>query len=563
MVVASSAIVRRMNPRRSAVLRMWTAFLVSTVLFVPGVARVQNAPARSALDQLVLQAVEQIRQRYQRPLGTVAERRRDRVFVLLRQAPPAAGTRLEVVRSEAAAGSERIVARLEVLSTEAGLTECRQIERVARAQSEPGDIVRTPLGSVRLLVAPCIALADLPPEIPEVIGERIRVALLSSAFARVADDVQAERRAEAAYFSGAVGEFAARQRDVDEVLFPVLLVTPGKLVLNLEYVASERGRTTEIDVATVTQDDVLRAWLRAGRVMVASPPGFKRLPAQEQDWRVIGLGEASAGNLLVVESDSAFVLEFYHPGLRRRAAAAMGPRQRLRRAPWCTVIPSRVMEVVNPEIPAALCLLSDERRPQSLSWNPTSVDPLVIRPAPAGLEESLERLWSGLRPASRRQDARWWPAPGQQAQLLGACFADFDLDNRLDAAWSALDGGLQVKFASQRALRTFNGFGDVKTVHPARIAGGRPSLWLTDPVWRGSSDRLHLAQIIGDELQVQWSSEPFEGTLIALASLDLNADGLLDLVAAEDRPLGVRLHTFIAFTGDRGPSASTSTRGRP
>jgi len=562
MAIGPSAIVRNMNLRCSAVLRIWTALLVSAVVFAPSIVRAQGSTTRTALDQLVLQAVEQIRQRYQRPLGSIAERRRDRVFVLLRQAPPRAGARLEVVRSDAAAG-ERIVARLEVLSTEAGLTECRQVERIGRAQSEPGDVVRAPLGSVRLLVAPCIALADVPPEIPEVIGERIRVALLSNAFARVADDAQAERRAEAAYFSGAVGEFTARQRDVDEVLFPVLLTTPGKLVLNLEYVGAERGRTIEIDVATVAQDDVLRSWLRAGRVLVASPPGFKRLPAQEQSWHVVGLGEASAGNLLVVESDSVFVLEFYHPGLRRRAAVALGPRQRRRRAPWCTVISPRVLEGVSPELPAALYVLSDERRPQSMQFNPASIDPLAIRPAPAGLEDALERLWSGIRPAARRQDARWWPAPGQQAQSLGACFADFDMDGRLDAAWSALDGGLQVKFASQRAVRTFNGFGDVKAVHPARSAGGRPNLWLTDPAWHGAPDRLHVAQIAGDELQVQWSSEPFGGTLVALASLDLNADGLLDLVAAEDRPGGVRLHTFIAFAGERGHGSNADTSGRP
>jgi hypothetical protein len=545
--------------------RRCTITILTMLVFaasIPAIAPAQTPAPRTALDQLVQQAVEQIRLRYQRPLGSVAERRRDRVFVLLRQAPPAAGARLEVVRSETN-GGERVVARLEVLSTEAGLTECRQVERIARAQSQPGDIVRIPLGSTRLLIAPCIALADVPQEIPDVVGERIRVALLSATFARVKDDGEAERRAEAAYFAGTVGEFAARQRDADEVLFPVLLATPGKLVLNLEYVSAERGRTTEIDVASVAQDDILRAWLRAGRVRMASPPGFKRLPAQEQRWRVVGLAEASAGNLLVLEADSVFVLEFYHPGLRRRAAVALGPRQRARRAPWSTVIPPRVLEGVSPELPLALHVLSDERRPQAVQWSPASTEPLMIRPAPAPLEEALEKLWNGIRPTSRRQEARWWPAPGQSAQLIAPCFGDFDLDGRLDAAWSALDGGLQWKLASARGARSFNGFGDVKAVHPARSAGGRATLWLTDPVWHQDQDRLHAAQIVGDELQVQWTSEPFEGTLVALASLDLNADGLLDLVGAEERAAGVRLHTFIAYPGDRGRNPNPEASGRP
>jgi hypothetical protein len=226
-------------------------------------ARAQSA-GRGALDQLVQQAIEQVQERYTRPLGRVAERRRDRVFVLLHQLPPPAGTVLEVVRAAQTGGVARVVARIEVLSSEAGVTECVERERVGRAHAEDGDLVRRPLGATRILLAPCIALLELPPEIPEVIGERVHAGLATSSAVRLVDSPDAERRAEAAYWASAAGEFASRQSTVDDVLYPVLLQTPGKLVLNLEYYPVQRGRATDIDVASVALDDLLRAWLRAG-----------------------------------------------------------------------------------------------------------------------------------------------------------------------------------------------------------------------------------------------------------------------------------------------------------
>jgi hypothetical protein len=52
--------------------------------------------------------------------------------------------------------------------------------------------------------------------------------------------------------------------------------------------------------------------------------------------------------------------------------------------------------------------------------------------------------------------------------------------------------------------------------------GARPTLWLTDPVGAGEPDRLHRAELSGDDLQLVWSSDAYEGTIPALASLDLN-----------------------------------------
>src|SRR5262249_6357214 len=153
-----------------------------------------------------------------------------------------------------------------------------------------------------------------------------------------------------------------------------------------------------------------------------------------------------------------------------------------------------------------------------------------LNPPPSELEPALERLWTAIRAPARRPDSRWWPAPGQLATVMSPCFVDLDADGRLDALWSSADGLLQIKLASQRSVRSYPGFGDVKAAQAGRAATARPVVWLTDPVWHGEADRLHEAQL-NDELQVVWSSEPFTGTLAALASVDLNGDGAPDLVA--------------------------------
>ena len=524
-------------------------------------ARAQS-PTRGALDQIVQQAVAQVQERYSRSLGSVAERRRDRVFVLLRQLPPPAGTMLEVVREGANGGTPRVVARIEVLNTEAGVTECAERERVGRAHAEDGDTVRRPLGSARVLLAPCVPLLEIAPEIPEVIGERIRSGLATSTALRLVDSPETERRAEAAYWASAAGEFAARQSTVDEVLYPVLMQTPGKLVLNLEYYSVQRGRASDIDVASVALDDLMRAWLRAGHVRQGAPPGFRRLPPQTQTWRVTALGEAPGGDLVVLAADSVHVLRLQFPGLRVRYSAPLGPRARRRREPWSAMVSTRDLHAGGAALDAGagVVLLSDERRPMLLAWS-TGAGPEALpqlRPLAAEHEAALERLWTTMRSPARRPDSRWWPAPGQQASVIAPGFADLDGDAKLDAAWSGADGLLQVKLGGGRSARTFADFGDVKAVHAAR-GNTRGMLWLTDPVWRGEPDRLHATQLAVDELQIVWSSEPFEGTITAVASVDLNGDGAADLVVAEDQEGGTRVHAFLAFSG--GSSAPRTGSG--
>lgn len=548
-----------MRTASGAVGRCTTAFFLLVLVF-PFAAGAQSSET-TALDQLVDQAFDQIQGRYLRPLGSVAERRRDRVFVLLRQTPPAAGTLLDVVRPapEEPAG-ERVVARLEVLQTEAGITECRQRERVRRAQAERGDEVRMPAGSRRLLLAPCISLVDLASAIPEVIGEKLRGRLLTSPAMRLVDDTALARRAEAAYLSSAKSDLMERQHDVDDILYPVLLQTPEKLILNLEYFSLERGRTTDIDVATVVFDDLLRAWIRAGRTRSASPPGFKQLPAQLYSWRVLGLAEASSGNLLVIDPDSARVFDFYYPGLRQRSAVSLGPRSRRRREPAYSIVNGRQLESGRMSLTVNLHVLSEERRPLTLQWSPGRPElPLTARPAAADLEEELERLGSLGRPPTSKREARWWPAPGQARILWGPVFTDVDADGRTDVVWTSQEGLLNVRVASQRTVRSFAGFGDVKALCPA-TAKVPAILWLTDPVWHGAPDRLHAAHLQGENLELYWSSDAFEGTLLALATVDLNADGRVDLVTAESHAQGTRLHLYLALPGEPASESGRSMR---
>ncbi len=190
-----------------------------------------------ALEELVRDAKQQVAARYSRPLGQVVERRRGQVFVVVEGAPPATGTRLLASRPEkdAPGEPERLIATLEVQRAKGGFIECKEVERTSRRHAEKGDRVRLRRKPPRVLLAPCIALVDVPDVVPQVIGEWLRNAMLGRNDLELAADAELERQAEAAYWSGNVREFlAGMQAGVDEVLYPSLLQTPGKLVLNLE-----------------------------------------------------------------------------------------------------------------------------------------------------------------------------------------------------------------------------------------------------------------------------------------------------------------------------------------
>jgi hypothetical protein len=553
-----------MSTYRHAVRIRGTAFFICICLVATAAAA---DTGRSVADQLVQQASASVQERYQRSLGRVAERQRDRVFLTLRQLPPPPGTVLEVVRAAQGKQAERVVARLEVLHTEAGLTECREQARTGRSHAEAGDTVRRPVGTLRLLLAPCVSLVDLAPEITDVLGEKLRAELQHTTVADLVDDPATERRAQAAYVSNAASEFVSQQTNLDEVLFPVLLQTSGKMLLNLEYYSVERGRATDIDVVSAPLDDTMRAWLRAGQSRVDAPPGFRALPQLAFAWRVIALGEGPLGALVALDADSVHVLRFQFPGLRTRWSAALGARARTRRDPWGAVVALRPMLAAGalPDLGNLTLLFSDERKPQCLAWpaEGASADAVPqLRPAPANVEPALERMWMTLRPQARRNEARWWPAPGQLPSVFLPCFQDLDQDNRPDLVWTDATGLLHVKLASQRSAHSFPGFGDAKAVQ----AGGgaaRSSVWLTDPVWNGAMDRLHQAVLSGDDLEVAWSSAPYRGTITALASLDLNGDGVADLVVAESGDDGTRLQAFLATTGPRPRAAAPESGGRP
>jgi hypothetical protein len=567
------AIVSVMSSSRCAVRVHRAAFFITLALGLGSLpfvaARAQDhlaarddaaQPPRSGdvIELLVQQATQVIEDRYARPLGHVAERRRDRVLVVPLRVPPSPGTVLEALRPAEGDRPEHVVSRLEVIQSEAGFIECRERDRVGRAHTEPGDAVRRPVGSTRLLLAPCVSLVDVAPEIPQVIGEKLRAALLRSTLLAVVDSPEAERRAEAAYLSSAAAEFTARQTNVDEIVFPVLLQTTGKMVLNLEYYSVERGRAIDIDVVATPLDDLMRAWLRAGRSSQSAPPGFRRLPAQTRPWRIVALGAGPAGQLVAIDRDSVHVLRFEYPGLRVRFGASLGAHLRARRDPWSVLvtIPDSLLQEAPTDSIARLYLLSDDRKPQVLVWETSAESPPVVKQA-GEIAPALELLWPGRRP-----DTRWWPGTGHRATALVPCFVDLDGDGLVDRMWSEPSGVLSVRLQAQRAPRSFPGFGDVKAGQEARKPNARPVLWLTDPVWHGDPDRLHQAELVGSDLQLLWSSESFEGTLVALASLDLNGDGVADLAAAEALEGGTRLHAYLAIGGGAGQSVPVGTVGR-
>ncbi|MFQ5599796.1 MAG: hypothetical protein ACE5G2_04490 [Candidatus Krumholzibacteriia bacterium] len=520
----------------------------------------EAADPASALDLLVQQAVHLVGDRYSRPLGRVVERRRGRVFVSLRGEQPKKGVRYLAMRpiEDAAPGRERLITKLQVQRITAGLVECKESDRAGKAHAEPGDVVRPITNPPRVLLAPCLALVDLAPVIPQVVGEKLRTAMLGRMDLELAGDLETERSAEAAYWSGNVVGFLRAQKKLDFVLYPVLLQTSGKLLLNLEYYSVERERATDIDVAAVELDAMLSAWLRAGRPRRVAPSGFRLLAAQVFPWPVRALAGAPHGGIFAVTRDSVHVLDFYYPGLRPGATLDLVVREQVRREPYSVVLGSEALHATLDDAPHrnATYVLSDERWPRTFI---SSVEGRKLRLSRRAVRtqvaEVFRELWIATRGPSHLA-SRWWPAPGWSRAVVNPLFADLDSDGKLDLIWSDERGTLHVRRVAARNFESFAGFGDVKAVQPSDGPQSHTVLWLTDPVWEGGADRLHAAQLVGRKLEVVWSSEPFEGTLVALVSADLNGDEAYDLVVGEDVEGGTRLHLFLALPGER-----TAARG--
>ncbi|UCE02066.1 MAG: hypothetical protein JSW67_12505 [Candidatus Latescibacterota bacterium] len=508
----------------------------------------------TSLDSLIADAVRLVGERYSQPIGRVVERRRGRVFVVVHGEPPRSGVRLLGMRPIPGAppGRERLIAKLQVQRTTQGLVECKEVERSGREHVEKDDIVRVQGNPQRLLLAPCVALVDLAPVVTQVIGEKLRAAILGRMDVELVGERELEARAERAYWSGSVQEFLGRLDGVDEVLFPVLLQTAGRVLLNLEYYSVERGRAVQIDVAVVDTDAMLRAWLRAGNPRRAAPPGFRLLTTQVFPWNVSALAASPHGGLLAAARDSMHCLDFDYPGLRPTQSLALGARQRRRREPYTLILVHDALEgAVRNERSA--WIVSDERLPQALVADGENG---VQLQGSLRLDSSraLEDLWVATRGPTPVAGS-WWPSPTRgEHPVVEPLFADVDVDGHVDLMWSDARGMLHVQRVAVHRTASFPGFGDVKAVQPGRIPDSRAVLWLTDPVCCGEADRLHAAQLQDAELQLVWSSPPFDGTLVALASHDLNGDAALDLVAAEAVEDGTRFHVFLALPGESTPA---------
>jgi len=550
-----------MRPRN----RCWHWLLLGACMAIPVLAPAQEsaAPGMAApvLERLVSDATGLISARYTRPLGRVVDRQRGRVFVAIDGEPPGLGAYLSVTRpfADTTRADERPIAELQVSQVSPGMVECRETSRSGREHAEKDDIVRAHGEPVRILLAPCTTLMDLPPAVPEIVGEKMRGALRARPELQLAGDGERERAAIAAYTSRTMTAFLQEQEDLDEVLFPVLLRTPDKLVLNVEYYSVSRRRAVDIAVAAVELDDMLRSWFGSGAPTATAPPGFRLLAAQEFPWRAVALVGIGPGMLLSVTGDSLRVLQFARPGLRPTDVVSLGPRDMPRRTAYALVLTSDVLRASGAPIPTgpSFWVLSESRWPRAIS--PDS-DGRLLQPGPAGtgleLRPTLEALWR-MAGGPPEFATRWWPAPGRgERPVFAPVFADIDGDAALDVAWSDRRGHLLVRQSAGAAHDAFRGFGDVKAVQPAAGAESRPVFWLTDPVCCGPGDRLHAAQMQERSLRVVWSSAPFVGMLTAVASLDLDGDGAFDLVAAEQTADGTRLHVYLAQAGER-----TTARG--
>ncbi len=542
--------------------RHW--LLLGLLAGAPTVPSAQESPPAGAsiLDTLVQQGAASIQMRYTRALGRVVDRQRGRIFVAIDGEPPELGAILAVLRPipGATRGESRPIAQLQVSQVSSAMVECREISHAGRERTENADIVRVHGEPVRVLLAPCATLVDLPAVVPEVVGEKLRSLLRSSAELQLAGDPARETAAGAAYASRSIAAFLHDQEDLDEVLFPVLLRTPEKLVLNIECYSIARVRAVDIAVAAVDLDPMLRSWFDSDAPAQGAPPGFRLLSRQVFPWSVTALAGAIPGALVAVSRDSVRLLTFQHPGLRPAEPIALGPRDATRRGQYGLVLGAETLRAAGVTVPAAhnLWVLSDERWPRALGIDDAG-HLALIGSAGTGLElrPALESLWKAAR-GPEELAARWWPAPGRgERPAFLPVFADVDGDGVLDLAWSDRRGTLQVQ-RSSTPLEAFRAFGDVKTVQPSEGTDSRAVFWLTDPVFSGLGDRLLAAQLDQRSLRLVWSSEPFAAMLTALASHDLNGDGAADFVAAEQHDAGVRLHVYLALPGER-----TEARGSP
>jgi hypothetical protein len=467
---------------------------------------------------------------------------------------------------------ERLIGKLKIQGIEDTLVECKEVERTGKEHAEAGDIVREENAAIRVILAPCVSAVELAPVIPQVVGESLRLQLQGRPTLRLDEDLQIEKEVEAAYWSGTMPEFLARQENHDVVLVPILLRSQERLILNVEYFSVQRQAAIAIDVASVQLDEMLLSWLRAGRTRDFAPPGYRSLPAQIYDWQLLAMEGLSGGRLVAVQRDSVRVFTFAYPGLRLVASAALPQRDMVRQLPYVHLVHHAVLNgaahfAATVQKPVSmdtgplqvtqdiLWMTSDERRPTILDFSRAGT--IQVDPRSASVVDGLKLLWLVLDGPSQLGH-RWWPTPGGKRTVLYPLFLDVDSDGSPDILWSDDRGTLQLRRRNARQPESQTGFGDVKAIQPAQGEGSNTVVWLTDPVWDGEEDRLTAAQFGNGRLRTVWRSKNFQYTLVAIASVDLNADGAMDLVVAEQLPAGTRLHLFLALPGE-----STATRGGP
>jgi hypothetical protein len=269
------------------------------------------------LEELVHRLAQQIVARYERPWGRVVERRRSRVYVVPQGTMPQRGDQVLVMRPvpDMDPPRERLIGKLKIQGIEDTLVECKEVERTGKEHAEAGDIVREENAAIRVILAPCVSAVELAPVIPQVVGESLRLQLQGRPTLRLDEDLQIEKEVEAAYWSGTMPEFLARQENHDVVLVPILLRSQERLILNVEYFSVQRQAAIAIDVASVQLDEMLLSWLRAGRTRDFAPPGYRSLPAQIYDWQLLAMEGLSGGRLVAVQRDSVRVFTFAYPGL--------------------------------------------------------------------------------------------------------------------------------------------------------------------------------------------------------------------------------------------------------